>query len=124
MLLAVVGLYAVGVWAETHYWWAPGPLKDFTGHLLWAAGVFCLTAMIRPHWTTRGLGLVTLAIAFGLEFSQMYKPGWLDVPRNQPWSRFVMIAGEFRLRDLIALAAGIVIAGGMDVVIRPVKGKR
>jgi hypothetical protein len=121
MLLAVIGLAAVGRWGQDRYWWLPGSLKDFAGHLLWAAG---LIAMIRPHWTTRGLALVTLAIVFGLEFSQMLRAGWLDILRNQPWARFVMIAGEFRLNDLVALSAGIIIAGGMDVVIRPAKGKK
>ena len=124
MFLAVVGLYSAGEWAQGRYWWLPGDIKHFASHVLWAAGCFCLLAMLRPHWSTRALALVTMAIVWGLEFSQLYQARWIDVLRNQPWSKFLMIAGKFGLNDLVALAAGIVIASGMDVTIRPVKGKK
>ena len=123
MFLAVLGLAAFAEWAENRYWWMPSSVKAIVGNVLWSCGSFCALAALRPHWTTRSLALTTLALSLVIELS--HKVDWrpLEAFRSHGLGRAIF-GSRFQWSDLIANIAGVIVASGSDVLLRPEKRRR
>ncbi|HEV7299285.1 MAG TPA: DUF2809 domain-containing protein [Tepidisphaeraceae bacterium] len=123
MFLAIVALAVIADWGQGRYWWLPVRVKEIIGNLLWAGGTFCLLAMLRPYWSTRTLALLTLALSVAIEASHLLRWAPLEQFRDRGIG-YAILGDRFRWLDLIANAAGVVIAAGLDVLIRPEKRRR
>lgn len=123
MFIAVIGLALFAEWAENRYWWMPSPVKGIVGNVLWSCGSFCALAALRPHWTTRSLALVTLGLSIAVELSHLVQWRPLETFRSRGIG-LALLGSRFSVIDLIANAAGVVIAGGADVLLRPEKRRR
>ena len=84
------------------------------GDALWAGTVFWLVALLRPQLATGRVALAALAIAFGVECSQLYHAPWIDAVRASRLGALVLGQG-FMWSDLVRYAAGVALVAGLDV---------
>ena len=123
MFLAIVALAFIADWGQGRYWWLPGRVKEIIGNLLWAGGTFCFLAMLRPHWSTRTLAILTLVLSAAIEVSHLLNWPPLERIRTRGLG-FAVLGDRCSWLDLAANAVGVVIAAGVDVLARPDKRRR
>ena len=113
VLLAVT--VAVGLGSRICRGALPFVIAEYAGDTLWATAVFFLLRLVRPAASSLALAVVTLAIAFGVEFSQLAHPVWLDAFRQ--WPGVALVLGyDFVATDLVCYTAGVVLAWAIDVL--------
>jgi hypothetical protein len=95
-----------------HY--LPVLIRKRTGDAMWAAAIFALATVVKPRWSPARAAAVTLAIAFSIEFSQIYHRPWLDRIRRTLFGRLVLGSG-FSWLDQLAYVVGVVIVVLVDV---------
>lgn len=96
----------------------PHALRDILGDALWAAMMFWIVSAIAPTarlWMRAG---AAIAIAFGVEYSQMYHAGGIDALRNTTLGHLVL-GSDFDARDLVAYALGVATAAVVDAAATP-----
>lgn len=86
----------------------PAAVTIYAGDTLWALMVYLLMATLCPAAHPRRIAAAAVAFAFLIEFSQLFKPPWLEQIRNLPGMRLVLGYG-FLWSDLWCYAAGILI---------------
>ena len=91
----------------------PFLIAEYAGDTLWATAVFVMLRLVRPAASSLALAVVTLAIAFLVEFSQLAHPAWLDEFRQQPGVGLVL-GYDFVATDLVCYTAGVVLAWAID----------
>ncbi|GAA4850553.1 DUF2809 domain-containing protein [Algivirga pacifica] len=85
----------------------------YAGDFCWAMLVFFLIGSLFPKASTlRGMGYA-LVFAYSIEFSQLWKPEWLQTLRSYKLIALVIGRG-FLWSDLIAYTLGILLAGLID----------
>lgn len=84
----------------------PLPIRKRTGDALWACAVFALLGLLRPRWSTLKVTLVALAIAYSVEFSQIYHRPWIDHLRSYALGKIILGTTFFWL-DQVAYTVGI-----------------
>lgn len=89
----------------------------WVGDLLWATMVFFVLSTLAPALTWRVRALVTLAISYLVEFSQLYRADWIDRIRHTGPGHLVLGQG-FAWTDLVAYAAGAGLAVLADGALR------
>jgi hypothetical protein len=87
--------------------------SKYGGDALWAALVFMFCAAVLNRASTRGLTLLSLLIAWTVEFSQLYRAPWADAIRSTRLGHLVF-GYTFNAPDLLAYAVGILIAALVD----------
>ena len=112
VLLAVT--VALGLGSRIYRDALPFLIAEYAGDTLWATAVFFMLRLVRPAASSLALAAVTLAIAFGVEFSQLAHPAWLDAFRQQPGVSLVL-GYDFVATDLVCYTAGVVLAWAIDV---------
>ena len=60
----------------------PSFIADYAGDTLWALMVFLILALVLPRARTIHLGLLTVAVAFAVEVSQLYQADWINALRD------------------------------------------
>lgn len=93
----------------------PAVLEKYPGDSLWAQMVYWLAAIVLPGASVRRLAAAALAIAWGVEFSQLWHPPWLDAIRATTPGHLVL-GSAFGVVDLLAYAVGIVLVAGLDAL--------
>lgn len=93
----------------------PEFVADYAGDTLWATMVFFLLALAFPKNRTALLALAALAIAFAVEFSQLYHAPWLDAIRSTHLGALALGNG-FLWSDLICYVIGVSIGAAADWV--------
>ena len=83
------------------------------GDALWAAAVFWLVTLVRPELATARVALVALALAYAVEFSQLWHAPWLHAVRATRVGALVLGRG-FLWSDLVRYAAGVALAAALD----------
>ena len=83
------------------------------GDALWAGTVFWLVALLRPGLATRRVARAALAIAYGVELSQLYHAPWIDAVRASRLGALVLGQG-FVWSDLFRYAAGVGLVAPVD----------
>jgi hypothetical protein len=102
-------------WASRHWpMLLPLAIRKRTGDALWASCIFFLITTVRPRWsTTRAAGLA-LAIAFTIEFGQIYHSSpWLENLRKTLFGRLVLGSG-FSWLDQLAYIVGVAAVTPVD----------
>jgi hypothetical protein len=107
----VYALLAVGVAAAGLFWRSgviplPGWLSNNGGDALWSLMVFLGIGFLLQRAPTWAVALLALGIAWGVEFSQLYKAPWIDAVRATVPGRLAL-GHTFGWPDLIAYAVGI-----------------
>ena len=113
----VVLTIALGLASRTS--WSPLPTSIATvpGDVLWATMVFLALAALWNGARTRALAWVTLAIAWGVEVSQLLSWDWLDALRATTPGRLALGSG-FVWADLLWYALGVGLGVAVDVAVR------
>jgi hypothetical protein len=91
----------------------PPVLAKYLGALLWGAMVYCLVALLRPHWRVMRVALLAACAAVIVEASQLWHVPWLDAFR-QTRPGVLLIGRFFAWADIGAYLAGIVVAAGVN----------
>jgi hypothetical protein len=91
----------------------PGWIHDYAGDSLWAMLVYFLTALIYTRKSSKWVALITLAVSYLIELSQLYHSPWIDNLRSFPLAGLVLGYG-FLWSDLICYALGVGIGFAID----------
>lgn len=104
MVLAA-GVVALGL-ASRAYAIFPASWGKYPGDALWAAMMLLLLAAAWPRARMKTPAIGALAIAFAVEFSQLYHAPWIDAIRATIPGRLVL-GNTFNWPDLPAYAVGV-----------------
>jgi hypothetical protein len=101
----------------------PEFIARYGGDALWAAMVFWIAALARRRAASWKLALAAIAIAYAVEFSQMYRAPWIDALRATRGGALVLGQG-FLWSDLVCYACGVMLASLIDAGIVRRQGSR
>jgi hypothetical protein len=121
VMLSIVTI-AAGLASRKYAASLPAPVAEYAGDILWATLVFWLLASIWPSKRSAALAASTIAIAFGVELSQLYRASWLDSLRATRAGALVLGQG-FLWSDLACYMVGAALAVAIDVAIRRLPGR-
>jgi Protein of unknown function (DUF2809) len=83
----------------------PLMIASYTGDTAWALAVFVVLGLLFPRLSTRRSAILTLFIAYLVEFSQLYHAPWIDRIRNHFVGHLALGSG-FDPIDLLCYTAG------------------
>ncbi len=83
----------------------PEFIATYAGDTLWTLTVFLVLGFVFPIASTAVIALVTLAISYGVEISQLYQAEWINAIRDTRIGALVLGAG-FKWSDLVCYTAG------------------
>lgn len=116
--LVCVVLIVVGLTTRLPFIVWPDGVGKYLGAALWGAMVYCIVRFIRPDARRCVSAAVAISFAALIELSQLWHLGWLDAFRRT--SIGVLLLGRyFAVADIVAYAGGIVLAAGLDRVVKP-----
>lgn len=101
----------------------PEFFQDYSGDTLWALMVYCLCATAACRWPAHRIAACAIAFAYGIEFSQLFNPEWLETIRDLPGMRLVFGYG-FLWSDLCCYTVGVSIGCTADLSIQYLKSRR
>lgn len=91
----------------------PGWVAAYAGDALWALLVFWLIGWSWPRRPGSWVAGLALLVAFGVEFSQLFHPPWLDALRHTTLGALVLGRG-FLWSDLLCYTAGVAAGVGLE----------
>lgn len=107
LLIVIAGL------TSRHYAaYLPSLLSTNIGDALWALLVLILVLFIAPQMAVWRAGVIALAIAFAVEFSQLYHAPWIEEIRATTLGALVLGHG-FVATDLLCYAMGVALGCGL-----------
>jgi hypothetical protein len=112
-IVVAAGLFSRSVHANI----LPQFVQSYAGDTLWAVALYLVLALKSPVARAGELMLVSLIIAFGIEFSQLYQADWINTIRNTAPFGYILGFG-FIWSDLLCYTAGISAAFLIDIGIR------
>jgi hypothetical protein len=99
---------------------ASGAISKYGGVALWAALVYALLVIVRPHAPRAGVALVALAISWAVELFQLTP---IPAALSARHALFHLVLGDtFHAPDLAAYPLGIALAAAIDVLVSPSRG--
>jgi hypothetical protein len=111
LALAVI---AAGLLWRADFMPLPPPVAKYGGDALWALMVFTGCGFLFPRGSTPALGLMALAIAWAVEFSQIYHAPWIDTLRATLPGRLIL-GSTFNWPDLPAYMLGIALGAWAEL---------
>jgi hypothetical protein len=106
-IAAGLAVHFVGRGTQAPVW------RDVLGDALWAAMMFWWTGIAAPRARTAVRAAAALGICVAVELGQLYHSPGLDALRRTTLGHLVLGSG-FDPRDLVAYAAGVIIAASID----------
>ncbi len=91
----------------------PEFIQLYSGDTLWALALYILFAFVSPEVGAKELLLVSLLVAFGIEFSQLYQADWINSLRSTKLGGLVLGFG-FKWSDFICYTVGILLGFIVD----------
>ncbi len=104
------------IWRSGHLPLSPF-LSKYGGDALWALMVFAGLGWIFTRVSTAMLALAGLLLAWGVEFSQLWHPPWLDAIRAHRLGHLVL-GTTFNWPDFPAYVVGIAIGALIEIAWR------
>lgn len=92
-------------------------LTEYAGDVLWGLMMFLLVSTLLAACPAWKRATVALALAFGVEFSQLYRAPWIDSIRHTTLGALVLGHG-FLWSDLVCYAVGILMGSCAEYAIR------
>ena len=111
--MAVVGLGLLSRWDAVSL---PGFVRSYAGDTLWATMVVFLVALVRPGAGPGVIAGTGLALAWGVECSQLYQAPWINALRETVPGHLVLGQG-FLWTDLLCHVAGAALGCGVLVLL-------
>ena len=102
----VLGIIALGLGTRRYSRHLPEVVAVYGGDTLWALMVFVGIGVIARTWPTKWVAGLSLALAYGVEISQLYHAGWIDQLRHSMIGGWVLGRG-FLWRDLVCYTVGV-----------------
>ena len=84
----------------------PDFMVYYGGDVLWALMIFLLFGLLFPTAKQRHVVLLTLAVTWGIEFSQLIHADWLEAIRSPKLGRLIF-GYTFLWSDLVCYGCGI-----------------
>ena len=112
-----VGTIALGLASRSALNPMPAGVSTIPGDALWAAVVFLGLAVVWPRAPTMRLAAAALAIAWGVEASQLLTWPWLEAIRSTTFGRLVLGTG-FVWADLVWYTLGVGLAVLIDLAVQ------
>ncbi len=91
----------------------PAALGNYPGDSLWAWVVLLWVAWVQPAIPRTRLVAWSLAIAFGIEFLQLYQAPWMQALRANKLA-YLVLGNGFDPLDLVAYGVGIALGALVD----------
>ena len=91
--------------------WIPGFVAEYGGDTLWALMVFMVFRIIVPRWPLLRCALITLAISYLVETSQLYHAPSMNKIRSYRLG-VILLGDTFVWSDLVCYTVGI-LAGAL-----------
>ncbi len=108
LVYALLGLLVIGLGLLSRSHWLP--LSDFiakyAGDALWAFLVFLGFGFLFANRSTLFVAVLAVTFCLLIEFSQLYRAGWIDALRKHPLGALVL-GDTFAWADIAAYLAGI-----------------
>jgi hypothetical protein len=92
-------------------------VRDVAGDALWAAMLYCWVSACLPAHRSTLRALIALSVCTLVEVSQLLHTPALDAARATTLGRLVL-GSDFDRRDLIAYAAGVIVALRVEMLAR------
>ena len=86
----------------------PSFFAEYAGDTLWALTVFLVLGLIFPGVRTDLAAVLTIALSFGVELSQLYQAEWITAIRSTRIGALTLGAG-FVWSDLVCYTAGCIL---------------
>ena len=99
----------------------PSFLSTYAGDTLWALALYVALCLVFPGMRTAVIAFWTIAIAFSVEFSQLYQADWINAIRGTRIGALFLGVG-FQWSDLPCYAAGSLLGAAGDAVASAVRG--
>ena len=114
-VIAMAAVIVAGLWWRS----AANPVSPFWhkygGDALWALLIFLGFRCVLIRAPILRVMLVSLALCFAVEFSQLYHAPWIDSIRNTRLGALTL-GSTFNAPDLIAYAVGVALGGVIETV--------
>jgi hypothetical protein len=94
----------------------PPIMVQYAGDALWALAIFLLFGLLLPSAQTRTVFLLSVAVTWGIEFSELYQADWINALRAG-WLGGLILGYTFIPLDLLLYLCGIGAGVGMEKVI-------
>lgn len=91
----------------------PEFIQLYSGDTLWALALYILFAFVSPEVASKELLLVSLLVAFGIEFSQLYQADWINSLRSIKLVGLILGFG-FKWSDFLCYTIGILLGFIVD----------
>ncbi|MGO4540161.1 DUF2809 domain-containing protein [Paenibacillus sp. 2TAB19] len=114
---AILFLIAAGLGVRRYSAAFPPFVSDHFGDGLWACMIYC---GVRCLWVNKMVGwavVISTAICFGIEFSQLYQANWINEIRDTTLGALVLGHG-FLFVDLVRYSIGIMLAVIVDGIMK------
>lgn len=92
-------------------------LGNYPGDAFWALMVFFGLRMLNPTGSIRAASILALAIAYSVEFSQIYQAPWIGAIRGTALGHLAL-GNSFSSVDLIAYTVGVAFGALSALLIR------
>jgi hypothetical protein len=116
-VLLVLVTIALGFASRRYGASLPPFIAAYAGDTLWAAAAFFTLALFLERMNTIAIGVLALALAYFVEFSQLYRAGWiLDIRATTVGAMF--LGSGFLWSDIACYTAGVLLASVVDYATR------
>jgi hypothetical protein len=116
LAIALPLVVGAGVASRTFPLLMPAMLGKYPGDALWALMIFVGVALVRPDLRPARLALVSLALCWLVEFSQLYQAPWINAIRATRLGHAALGSG-FQAIDLLAYGVGVLAGVVLDRVV-------
>jgi hypothetical protein len=116
-IIAATVVVIAGLASRRYRGQLPAFLAEYAGDTLWALMLFLLVSTLLAGRPILARALISLALAFLVEISQLYHAPWIDSIRHTTLGGLVLGFG-FLWTDLVCYSVGIAIGSLMECGIR------
>ncbi len=109
LLIVAAGLFSRSEHASV----LPVFLQTYAGDTLWALALYIFLAFISPSAGSKELMMLSVIIAFSVEFSQLYQAEWINSVRHTRAGGLILGFG-FKWSDLLCYSSGILLGFVID----------
>ncbi len=109
LLVVAAGLFSRSEHASV----LPVFLQTYAGDILWALALYIVLAFVSPSAGSKELLMLSVIIAFAVEFSQLYQAEWINSVRHTRAGGLLLGFG-FKWSDLLCYSSGILLCFVID----------
>ena len=112
-LIAIAVLFLFGLPSRIVPQYLPDFYVNYVGDGLWAMAIFFMLGLVFRSVSTRRLVIVSLAITYAIEFSELYQADWINQLRSIKLIGLIL-GYTFLWSDLAMYTIGITVGALLD----------